>query len=462
MHELVVQVSAAKDLAISTLPYSLNIPKQPPIRVMAILRHLPEKRVTAWAHWQHKLVIVKFFIAKQRAKQHFEREYQGMLAFERAHIDSAPILYAGLAWPDTYMIITGFLIGARSFTDCFQSVRSVAQLFAVSLLESVAKMHHQGIIQADLHGGNFIYWQGRWHCVDGDGVINKSTKNKLTQKAIIENISLACYQLITIFPQINLTALAASIKSYYPGITHLEKKIHQGTKKMLLDRQHNVMRKAKRVCSEFGVVKDKKQTIYYHKPAVASDETSMFLQALKSEHTELCLNHGKELLKSMLISKQQYRSKDMLRNWQYNQLLIHQRVPVRAYVAWEDSFKSKKVGKLWVRSYHALPFKQVVTQHLQYNLDLTPLLLQVVHIYLRLQQLRLSYARFNTALFEVNQDGRVLLTNVDNLTLHRFDVGLKRATTRSWQSLIKDFEDNVSIVAMLQTLLSKETLVKSL
>ena len=52
----------------------------------------------------------------------------------------------------------------------------------------IAKLHNQGVVQADIHLGNFLMSHKRIYTIDGGGVVRKS-ESTLAELASMENLS---------------------------------------------------------------------------------------------------------------------------------------------------------------------------------------------------------------------------------------------------------------------------------
>ncbi len=443
MRELVKTITSSESLASAKCPFVLRFVNGKPLWVIAYLRHLPGKRITLLANHVGQWVVVKLFIARNRAEQHYLRELKGLDVLKHQGVATATILYAGAyTWPNTYMIMTSFLHGAKTLSDCLKTAPLVTKLaLAQSFIKNIRSMHQRQVIQKDLHGGNFLYWQQQWYCVDGDAISYHRWHGCHSKQY---NLALSLYQIISDVPEITLDQLL--------NLKDIDKnKIKKCVEKIIYKKQHEFLQKTQRECSAFGLIKDQHYHGYYKKSCVTfNDAKSLF--------------HDKQdlLIRTTIMDgviKQETHKKlskeALLRQWQYHQLFSSQQVPVVSMVAMKIANNAYD-SHSWYITQPSIVMKDFLKAHAQTLTVWQDVVAQAVRIYLRLQQLRLSFYRLHAHYFVVNAQGRVFLSGFEAVKLHRFNMDLRKASLKNWRDLLLDFQDLPNAVELLQQSLAKE------
>ncbi|GAA5315043.1 MAG: lipopolysaccharide kinase InaA family protein [Candidatus Pelagadaptatus aseana] len=155
------------------LPLQLEAPQ---LQLQQWLRVLPGKRYVAKALLNDSLVLVKLFLGG-RAQKKVEAEIAGSQALAERNLPTPELLASGVSgnrgwvvyqWLDqaiTLQQLAGISVEGLSSKHqrCPESVLQVAEL--------IARMHDGGLIQQDLHPGNFIFASGQWWVVDAADVV---------------------------------------------------------------------------------------------------------------------------------------------------------------------------------------------------------------------------------------------------------------------------------------------------
>lgn len=127
------------------------------------LRILPGKRLTGIGRWNGRTVLAKLFVAKRGAERHWQRECRGLENLARHELPTPEPLASGRLEAAGHFVLTEYLDGART-----PDATSPAELGAV--FETAGRMHARGILQQDVHLGNFLLRDGHLYVVDGDAI----------------------------------------------------------------------------------------------------------------------------------------------------------------------------------------------------------------------------------------------------------------------------------------------------
>lgn len=174
------------------------------LRCTTMLRHLPGKRLVCLGTLGDREAVAKIYVDPKRARIHAEREARGARAMQERGIRTAPLITATSvdgAHVVAYERIVPAQTAAQVWSSCNQSERVV--LFR-ELVETVAHHHNAGLLQKDLHLGNFIVSDGQIHTLDAAAIAIEHAPIERT--GALDNLALLCAQLP---PEHDESALAA-------------------------------------------------------------------------------------------------------------------------------------------------------------------------------------------------------------------------------------------------------------
>jgi len=163
-----------------------------------LVRSLPGRREVWQGELEGQPVFAKFYLSAKRAKVHWQRELDGIRAFQQHGILTPELLYSGREqahdWP---VIITAQIPEAVGLNDVWQRAETSHKLQLLREMVTLLASHHRaGICQMDLHLGNFILSGDNIFSLDGDGVRKFPAGQE--QTASLDNLALFIAQL---FPE---------------------------------------------------------------------------------------------------------------------------------------------------------------------------------------------------------------------------------------------------------------------
>jgi hypothetical protein len=152
-------------------------------------------------------VLAKLFIAARGSERHWQRECRGADSLRATAC--RPRSLAGLrqAGGAGHYVLTEYLEGARA-----PGATAVGELEGV--FEAVGRMHALGILQEDVHLGNFLLGKGKLYVIDGDA-IRESASDRGRR---LDNLALLFAQLS---PAACSGMQAALLAAYRKGNPHL-------------------------------------------------------------------------------------------------------------------------------------------------------------------------------------------------------------------------------------------------
>lgn len=173
--------------------YQLDDGRQ--LRCVTTVRLLPGKRKVCRGNLDGRPVFVKLYLDPRRGRKHWQRELDGLHAFQERDILTAPVLYAGSlgdeAWP---VILLESLPDPQGLNDLWETRETEARdRLLEEMIDLLARHHLSGICQTDLHLDNFVYSNDWIYSLDGAGV--RSVSGELGRRASLGNLALFLAQL---------------------------------------------------------------------------------------------------------------------------------------------------------------------------------------------------------------------------------------------------------------------------
>ena len=128
------------------------------IRCKSLLRIIPHKREVYDAIWQNKPVIAKIFLNRLQANRHLKREWDGLNTLQQLRLTSPSPLFFGTTDDGRSVLVTEKITGSVSALDAFHNTADKEQKFKLLSIvcRELAKENQSGVLQKDLHLGNFL------------------------------------------------------------------------------------------------------------------------------------------------------------------------------------------------------------------------------------------------------------------------------------------------------------------
>ncbi|MGD8787465.1 MAG: lipopolysaccharide kinase InaA family protein [Phycisphaerales bacterium] len=165
----------------------------------ALLRFIPGRREVYDAVWNDKSVIVKVFAHKINARRHLRREWKGLSLLQKRGLSSPLPLFYGKTEKGKWAVVVEKIADSSTVLDTLQKTKDpVKKLNLMTLAcNELAKQHNKGVLQKDLHLGNFLS--------DGDKIFAldvgqmRFLRNEVNRKSSISKLAM----LISCMPGIN-------------------------------------------------------------------------------------------------------------------------------------------------------------------------------------------------------------------------------------------------------------------
>lgn len=159
--------------AMTPINLSLSIPGMGEVSCNDVLRAIRGKRLVCLGRLGETGVVVKLYFARRKARRHWRRSDRGCRAFIERGIPAPGILFSGyLPGHDLYAMILEYLEGGSRVDRVLEAMTDERERSGVLclLVRELARHHAAGIVQNDLHLGNFMLRDRIVYSLDGDQV----------------------------------------------------------------------------------------------------------------------------------------------------------------------------------------------------------------------------------------------------------------------------------------------------
>ncbi len=184
--------------------------KEESLRCLALLRAIPGNRQVYDALWNNREVIVKVFLHKISARRHLKREWRGLSLLQKRGLSAPTPLFFGKTENDGLAMVVEKIVDSSTVLDVFNETTSlVAKLNLLGLVcEELAKQHCKGVLQKDLHLGNFLLQKEKLFTIDTAQMCFLS--REVSKRRVILQLAL----LASILPEENVEEITRLCEKY--------------------------------------------------------------------------------------------------------------------------------------------------------------------------------------------------------------------------------------------------------
>jgi tRNA A-37 threonylcarbamoyl transferase component Bud32 len=124
----------------------------------ALLRAIPGRRKVYDASWENKGVIIKVFSHRINARRHLRREWLGLKRLASHGLSAPKPLFYGQTEEGKWAVVVEKIAESSTILDIYLKTPDQTNKFSLLLMicKEIAKQHTKGILQKDLHLGNFL------------------------------------------------------------------------------------------------------------------------------------------------------------------------------------------------------------------------------------------------------------------------------------------------------------------
>jgi len=276
----------------------------------ALLRVVPGSREVYDALWNKRAVIVKIFSHKINASRHFKGEWRGLNLLQARGINSPKALFFGKTSDGRRAVVAEKIIDATVVLDVFKRAKNPAQQFdlLMAVCRELSNQHRNGIIQKDLHLGNFLIKGERIFTIDPGQVCffaGEIGKNKSLSQAAL----LACN-----LPGITDESAVALCRGYagYRGWTLERSDIAFFKKQMVLQRKRGIrngLKKSLRTSKNYLRIKTDGCVCVFDRSFCQTEQAVEFLRRI-----DALMDEGQILKKgnTCYVSRVMWNNKDVV------------------------------------------------------------------------------------------------------------------------------------------------------
>ena len=181
-------------------PFQISIKRQCPagenetVICSNLLRVVAGTRAVYDAVWEGRAVIVKIFSHKINAKRHFKREWRGLVLLQKSGLDSPKPLFFGKTQDGHWAVVVEKISGSSTVLEVFDRTENIAAKFSLlhQVCQQMARLHEKGVVQSDLHLGNFLFTEKTIFIID-PAQVRLSARPIGKRKSISQIARLALY-----------------------------------------------------------------------------------------------------------------------------------------------------------------------------------------------------------------------------------------------------------------------------
>ena len=172
----------------------LNPKKLESVECRFLLRAVKGNRQIFNALWDGRAVIVKIFSKKFFAYHHLKREWRGLNLLRKCRLNAPQPLFFGQTTDRRWAIVTGKIADSSTALEVFNSAEDDQDRFKILVLvcRELAKQNNKGVLQKDLHLGNFLVSEDTVYALD-PARIKFFHRPLCRSKSISQLALLSCY-----------------------------------------------------------------------------------------------------------------------------------------------------------------------------------------------------------------------------------------------------------------------------
>ena len=195
------------------LVIKLTYPKKRTERLLctALLRVIPGKRKVYDAMWDDRSVIVKVFSHQISARRHLKREWRGLNLLSSRGLSAPKPLFYGQTEDRRWAVIVEKIADSLTVFDVFQKTHEPAKKLDLLVLvcRELAKQHSKGVLQKDLHLGNFLLGCDKVFALDTGQM--RFSRRELDRKNSIPQLAM----LASCLPDTDTESISTLCKEYF-------------------------------------------------------------------------------------------------------------------------------------------------------------------------------------------------------------------------------------------------------
>ena len=177
----------------------------------ALLRVIPGRREVYDARWNHRDVVAKVFSHRMSAKRHLDKEWQGLKELRRRGLSSPEPLFYGKTEDGRWIVVIEKIADSATVVDMLNETahKSKKLYLLVRVCRELARQHRQGVLQKDLHLGNYLTAGNRIYVLDPSEM--QFASRQVSRKQSISQLAL----LVCHSPAGDMRSTQAACREYF-------------------------------------------------------------------------------------------------------------------------------------------------------------------------------------------------------------------------------------------------------
>ena len=307
----------------------------------ALLRVVPGRRKVYDAMWNDKSVIAKVFSHKISARRHLKREWQGLSLLQKRELSSPAPLFYGKTENGLWAVVVEKIAESSTVFDIFQETHEPAKKLDLLALvcKELAKQHDKGVLQKDLHLGNFLLGEDKVFALDTGQM--RFSRRELDKKNSIPQLAM----LASFLPDTNTESIATLCEEYFKARGwHFGKPDESSFQKQLAAHRNRMLRKGLKKCLRTSKrllqIKTGRYIAVFYRAFCQKAEPLDFI-----EQIDAMMDEGQILKKgkTCYVSRLMWNGKDVVVKRYNHKGLIH---------SLRHTIKKSRARKGWLHTHH--------------------------------------------------------------------------------------------------------------
>jgi tRNA A-37 threonylcarbamoyl transferase component Bud32 len=443
-----------------------------------VVRLIPKRRMVVFGSWRGVPAVAKLFYDRLHAARHLAADATGMKAMKDNKIPTPGLLYAGAAQDENIQILIMERILESTNLEALWLKRETDECVLATLhavMVEVATQHVLGVMQRDMHLGNFLISGKLIYTLDGAQIALKS--GLLPKKESMKNIALLLSQLGA-----GVQKLQQSLFSHYARARGWLLKPADTTEILFLIKQCDVQRwrrfekKIFRNSTEFnritrmgwlGMVERRYQNtelndfLKHPESAFAHPAAVMLKNGRSSTVIKLTLDGRDYVIKRYNMKNTMHRLRRLLRptraahSWRLAQKLALFQVNTAAPVAFIESNWLGLRGKSYfvMNNIAGTDAKSYLTPFEGEPYAAANIMQRISNLILSLKKLEMTHGDLKATNIIVDDHGRPYLIDLDGAREHISVTGLRKVWHQDINRFMRNFASLPALASVFKRLL---------
>ncbi len=450
-----------------------------------VVRILPRKRLVCLGTWKDFPVVLKIYLDQKRGKKHCKREFSGIQALKQANIKTPTFLFMGTLFPDeSPALVFERILDAKTLREVWEETTEEVKRKEImrKSLCVIAQHHEAGIMQEDLHLGNFLCQEALHetpYTIDGAAVNAKGLGKPLAAKKSLDNLALFLAQFDPAYDR-NLPEILLDYISFRKGWeidNRVTNRVLKRIKRWRKIRRNNYLKKIFRECSAFVCKKRWNRFMVCDRDYYKGEMKEFLAEPDRWIHRSKRLKNGNTSTVSIFeIEGKRFVVKRYNIKGAFHALKRLFRRS-RAWISWKNAHRlrifnittpkpvaliEERFGPLRMRAYFVCEYVEGsnLLQFFRYEKkvlrDKTNLIVKTANLLKQFADFSISHGDLKCTNFIVSGEG-IYITDLDSMIAHRLRWTFRKAFKRDCKRFMKNWSDLPDIMEGFRTQLSDMT-----